>query len=359
MKFPAQILDLMRGAAYNNSNHPEHRIVAEQVADYFNHQYSGAVQYDATGRMIEPAPDTKATNNINAKTGITTPATKSTSSDKPAEPTVTVWVAGGGCGTCEDMDGAIIAPGTASCPHPNCICGEETMTMTEYNRRFGGYSEKRQSAYEKNKALVAEYNKKYGVDLYAQKQGRDDALTDEFKKDLMKHEGISPSPYKDSKNLITIGIGNNINDIENFEELELTNTKNGKKLTNPEKSELHDQIRSEIDSKIFNPKNYEHIQISPDRMYKKFETQIKTAYNEVSRKFNDFNLLPVPVRQALTDMQFNMGTPKFSKENWPKLFDAVQRQDWLKAAKEGAERKDVGDPRKNWTYNMFMSATVQ
>jgi GH24 family phage-related lysozyme (muramidase) len=138
--------------------------------------------------------------------------------------------------------------------------------------------------------------------------------------------------------------------------LELTDIKTGEKLTNAEKSSLFDKIQSEIQSKIFSERNYANIQVSMDDIREKFDSQISKSYNEIAKVFPDFNTYPVPAQQALTDMQFNMGSAKFSASKWPNLFAAVETQDWAKAAKEGSERKDVQQSRRDWTRDLFLSA---
>ena len=80
------------------------------------------------------------------------------------------------------------------------------------------------------------------------------------------------------------------------------------------------------------------------------------SFTYMEQKIEKFNDFPTSVRQALVDMQFNMGNKKFSDDNWPKLFTAINNRDWKTAAQEASQRKDVQKSRREWTYKMFNSA---
>jgi hypothetical protein len=58
-------------------------------------------------------------------------------------------------------------------------------------------------------------------------------------------------------------------------------------------------------------------------------------------------------------MNFNMGTPKFSRENWPKFYDAYERNDPSGMAHESRRGKTEEDRRKlktrnDKTHDLFM-----
>jgi GH24 family phage-related lysozyme (muramidase) len=188
---------------------------------------------------------------------------------------------------------------------------------------------------------------------------KEEVLTNKLKEKMVEHEGVKPSPYLDSKGILTIGVGNNVDKLENFIALDITNTKTGELMTVAEKTALYNEIRTDISAKTFDAKNYAYAQVPPREMYAKFDTQLNQAYSEVSKKVDSFSALPVPVQQALVDMQFNMGDSKFqagpntSGGEWPKLFEAINNKDWAAAARE-SNRKDVQSSRNSWTKEQFM-----
>lgn len=192
---------------------------------------------------------------------------------------------------------------------------------------------------------------------------KSEVLSDDLKEKMAEHEGVKSGPYVDSNGYLTIGVGNNVNKLNNFLALNLTNTKTGEKLTDSEKRDMHSQMLSEMSNKTFNAEKYSYVQIPRNEMYEKFDAQLNQSYKELERKFSDFNTLPVPVKQALLDMQFNIGDAGFQRTSnviggrtytgWPKLFDAIKNQDWATAARE-SNRKDVQSSRNIWTREKFM-----
>ena len=181
-------------------------------------------------------------------------------------------------------------------------------------------------------------------------------LTKKFKEEVLKFEGIKQHFYLDSKNILTVGIGQNISELNKFKELNILDTQTGNVLDEPQKEQLYSQIMQEISDNTFKEKNYSNLEISKNDIYNQFNTMLEKSYNELEQKIENFNDFPISVKQALVDMQFNMGNKKFSDNNWPKLFQAIDNRDWRTAGKEARQRKDVQKSRREWTYKMFIDA---
>ncbi len=181
-------------------------------------------------------------------------------------------------------------------------------------------------------------------------------LTKKFKEEVLKFEGIKQHFYLDSKNILTVGIGQNISELNKFKELNILDTQTGNVLDEPQKEQLYSQIMQEISDNTFKEKNYSDLEISKNDIYNQFNTMLEKSYNELEQKIENFNDFPISVKRALVDMQFNMGNKKFSDNNWPKLFQAIDNRDWRTAGKEARQRKDVQKSRREWTYKMFIDA---
>lgn len=181
-------------------------------------------------------------------------------------------------------------------------------------------------------------------------------LTKKFKEEVLKFEGIKQHFYLDSKNILTVGIGQNISELNKFKELNILDTQTGNVLDEPQKEQLYSQIMQEISDNTFKEKNYSNLEISKNDIYNQFNTMLEKSYNELEQKIENFNDFPISVKQALVDMQFNMGNKKFSDNNWPKLFQAIDNRNWRTAGKEARQRKDVQKSRREWTYKMFIDA---
>ena len=181
-------------------------------------------------------------------------------------------------------------------------------------------------------------------------------LTKNFKDEVLKFEGLKQNFYLDSKNILTTGIGQNVSELNKFKELNILDTKTGSLLNTDQKEQVYFQIMHEISDNTFKEKNYSYLEISKIDIYNHFNTMLEKSYKELEQKIENFDNFPTTVRQALVDMQFNMGNKKFSEDTWPKLFEAINKRDWQTAAKEASQRKDVQKSRREWTYKMFMDA---
>ena len=87
------------------------------------------------------------------------------------------------------------------------------------------------------------------------------------------------------------------------------------------------------------------------------------SVKELKNKLPKFDAYPLSVRQALLDIQFNLGDTKFQTEiydartkkwkpGWPKLIKAVEEQDWETAAKE-SHRKGISEGRNRRVADWF------
>lgn len=187
-------------------------------------------------------------------------------------------------------------------------------------------------------------------------ENMDKVLTKDFKNEVLKFEGFKQHFYLDSKGILTIGIGQNVSDFNDFEKLNIMDKRTGNTLTINQKHELYSKIMQEVSENTFKEKNHSNLEISKNDIYNQFNTMLEKSYKELEQKMAKFNDFPTPVKQALIDMQFNMGNKKFSTKNWPKLFEAINNHDWQTAAKEARQRIDVQKTRQDWTYKMFMDA---
>ncbi len=103
---------------------------------------------------------------------------------------------------------------------------------------------------------------------------------------LIKHENLKLKPYKDTKGILTIGVGRNLED-------------NG---------------------------------ISEDEAMYLLENDIKIVEQELKDIFPNFDKLPENVRLVLIDMIFNLGKPRFMK--FRHMIEAVKNRDWGAMIKE-------------------------
>ena len=98
---------------------------------------------------------------------------------------------------------------------------------------------------------------------------------------------------------------------------------------------------------------------------------LNSSEEELVNRWRDFEGYPRSARKAMTDMQFNMGTRRFSREvyddqkkiipnkGWPQLFNAIEAKDWKKAARESNRAGLDGNNRNKDIYDLFMRAAEE
>jgi len=103
---------------------------------------------------------------------------------------------------------------------------------------------------------------------------------------LIKHEDLKLKPYKDSKGILTIGVGRNLDDLG----------------------------------------------ISEDEAMYLLENDIKRVKEELKEIFPNFDELPYNVQLVLIDMDFNLGKSRFL--TFKKMIQAVREHNWAKMIEE-------------------------
>ncbi len=115
---------------------------------------------------------------------------------------------------------------------------------------------------------------------------------------LIKHEGLKLKPYKDTRGILTIGVGRNLED-------------NG---------------------------------IEQDEALYMLKNDIKRCENELKEIFPDFDELPENVKLVLIDMIFNLGKSRFltfkkmiqavKERNWEAMIREMKNSQWCKQVEE-------------------------
>lgn len=189
------------------------------------------------------------------------------------------------------------------------------------------------------------------------------SMMDSFK----KHEKPVPYMYRDSEGYVTAGVGHMIPSRDHAAELpfqyEDPLTKERRPATRDEIQRGYDQLPGQKGQKNnFSATSYKPetrklmpLYLNNDEIDDVLKKDIQLHYDGVRRQFDDYDTYPIPVRRALLDMQFNMGSIRFNAQTWPKFFSAVRNQQWSKAGDE-SHRTNVSDTRNESTKNLFYDA---
>ena len=88
-----------------------------------------------------------------------------------------------------------------------------------------------------------------------------------------------------------------------------------------------------------------------------FERDVAVKAGELQRRFAGWIDIPVPAKQGLLDMAFNLGTNGVITK-FPSFSAAVRAADWEKAATE-SKRRGISADRNAWTKNLLLEAAKQ
>lgn len=176
-----------------------------------------------------------------------------------------------------------------------------------------------------------------------------------------KSEGNVQYMYLDDKGNVTIGVGMLLSNEDAATKLPFI--KQGKPATPEEIRAAYRKIktaqsRASQGRDAFNPQKhaeFSNIRIAKETGFENLKRRLPEDLKSLRRKFKDFDSFPLGARQALLDMEFNIGPTKFNRQKWPSLFAAIDKKDWKKAAQE-SNRKDVQLKRNKDTYDLFISA---
>lgn len=184
---------------------------------------------------------------------------------------------------------------------------------------------------------------------------------------VKSHEILKQWPYLDTKAVITVGYGSNIDDTNAFMALpwRLDDPDIGKPANKQQIEDAYKALQkyaAQNKDKDGNmnvyadaQRGWTRLRLREDECSRLFSNAFAMFKNALSGKFDGFKCFPPDAKIALMDMIYNMGESRFSEVKWPNFFEAVADRDWETAAKE-SHRKDVKGTRNQDTYDKFMDA---
>ena len=190
----------------------------------------------------------------------------------------------------------------------------------------------------------------------------DEFLYTKMWENIKRFEMIIPYPYLDSKGLITIGGGANVNDWNVFKNLNVTI--DGIPATEAQKWEAYNRMRQLSEEKNANGnyvnrnmkanffKNKTNIRISDSEALRLAQNHMNNDLAHLRGEFSDFDSFPLPLKEVLLDIQYNTGN--LNQHDWPQLYRAIKNHD-INGITANVHRKDVQQSRNDWAKNMVRS----
>lgn len=185
---------------------------------------------------------------------------------------------------------------------------------------------------------------------------------------IKNYERLVQYPYLDTKAMITVGYGSNIDDSDTFMKLpwKLDDPKYGPKAIRKQIEHAYDTLQKYAAEKADkdgnmnvsanSQKDLTRLRLGEDECERLFSKAFAIFKNALSGKFEGFKCFPPGAKIALMDMIYNIGETRFTEGRWPNLFESAETRDWEMAAKE-SHRKDVDERRNQDTHDKFMQAS--
>ena len=211
-----------------------------------------------------------------------------------------------------------------------------------------------------------EINSKSILNSPSQKQITDEDLYKAMWENIKKYEDVIQHPYLDTKGLITVGGGANINSWDDFRKINFT--VNGVPATEAEKLAAFGIMRNlsnerdaqgnptNWDTKAKKFKDYTNVRISDEYARSLAQDHMTNDLAHVRREFADFDTFPQPLKEVLLDIQYNV-KGGLNEQKWSSLYKAIRERNinGENGIVANVHRKDVQQERNDWARRMAAS----
>ena len=194
----------------------------------------------------------------------------------------------------------------------------------------------------------------------------DDDLYKAMWQNIQQYENILQHPYLDTKGLITVGGGANVNNWDDFKKVNFTI--NDVPATEAEKLAAYNIMRNLSNEKDENgnPKNWNkkaevfedctNIRISDNEARSLAQNHMTNDLAHIRREFADFDTFPQPLKEVLLDIQYNV-KGGLNEAKWPNLYKAIHERNTngYNGIYYNVNRPDVKQRRNDWARRMINS----
>ena len=175
---------------------------------------------------------------------------------------------------------------------------------------------------------------------------------------IKRFEGLVNHPYLDTKGYITTGAGANVNNLNDF--MNVNFMVNGIPATYSQKLSAYNYLRQLSDARDINGnylyRNYNktffedktNLSLSDADAFKMAKNHMVSDLSHVRREFKDFDAFPIPLKEILLDLHYNTGN--LTQSSWPNLYKAIENKDVFgeNGIVANVNRKNVSQERNDW-----------
>ena len=246
------------------------------------------------------------------------------------------------------------------------MAGSNYATQEDYDRYLNEFIRNNPPPY--NEGIQYAQNNSGNIATDAQYVNNPNYISDEdlyakMRANIKEYENFIENPYLDTKGYITTGYGANINNKEDF--MKVNFMINGKPATDAEKEQYYYHLRDmsmlvdENNKFVYHNTKAENfakstpLRISQEDALNMAQNHMINDLAQVRREFANFDDLPIPLKEVLLDIQYNV-KGGIKKANWPKLYQAIVDKNINKIA-ANVSREDVQQKRNDWADRMARS----
>lgn len=190
----------------------------------------------------------------------------------------------------------------------------------------------------------------------AEKEWRDSLLKAVAAR-LREEEGTPNYIYLDTKGLRSVGVGINVDKWKDFSEVNWN--VNGCPATYEEQLEAFNKYGDlkkqgywgdKITSDHFEFKS--NLRITEEEKERLLMKHLENDLAALEKYVPEFKSFPTELQEVLLDIRYNTGNAGRGK--WPKLYEAIEREDLIEMAKQ-THRTGIGEKRNKWAREKILS----
>ena len=202
----------------------------------------------------------------------------------------------------------------------------------------------------------------------SQNQISDEDLYKAMWENIKNNEDVMQHPYLDTKGLVTVGGGINVDKWDNFKKINFT--VNGVPATEAEKFAAYNIMRnlSNERDEQGHPAHwntlaekfadYTNVRISDEYARSLSQNHMTNDLAHLRREFADFDTFPQPLKEVLLDIQYNVKDGLIERK-WPNLYKAIRERNinGENGIVANVNRPDVKFKRNDWARRTAATIT--
>lgn len=181
----------------------------------------------------------------------------------------------------------------------------------------------------------------------------DDDLIKRNIPEIKKHEGVKDFPYKDTKGIITVGGGLNVDNFDRYVSLKWLQKDMRRNATPDEIKMDYEAIKKAPfgNYKADFYQKYTKFRLANEEIDVQLKKHLQNDLEQIRRVMPFFDKLPAGVQDVIIDIQYNTG----HIERFPKFIRAIQDKN-IKAMIMESHRKGISDSRNIDTVQRILMA---